>query len=232
MDDTNRTSTHSSPGAYRFGLFTLNASAGSLTRNGLRVKLQDQPFQLLALLLERSGEIVTREEIRLRLWQRNTFVDFDKSLGVAILKVREALGDSASNPTFLETLPRRGYRFIAPVSVEAAKSSSTLAASVAQTDAPLSESVSSQPGTSPSEVTPSAETQFQKARGRTLWLAVATVCSVVIIAFVIFRLLSGPHYGAPSAQETPVPLKVRRSVAVLGFRNVAREASQNWLSSA
>src|SRR5580658_8622182 len=101
MDDTNRTSTHSSPGAYRFGLFTLNASAGSLTRNGLRVKLQDQPFQLLALLLERSGEIVTREEIRLRLWQSNTFVDFDKSLGVAVLKVREALGDDAANPRFL-----------------------------------------------------------------------------------------------------------------------------------
>jgi DNA-binding winged helix-turn-helix (wHTH) protein/tetratricopeptide (TPR) repeat protein len=232
MDESNQNATRPSAAVYHFGLFVLDCVAGTLRRNTLRVKLQEQPFQLLALLVERGGEVVTREEIRQRLWPGNTFVDFDKSLGVAILKVREALGDSASNPTFLETVPRRGYRFIAPVSVEAAKSSSTLAASVAQTDAPLSESVSSQPGTSPSEVTPSAETQFQKARGRTLWLAVATVCSVVIIAFVIFRLLSGPHYGAPSAQETPVPLKVRRSVAVLGFRNVAREASQNWLSSA
>ena len=80
--------------------------------------LQDQPMQLLAFLVEKRGQIVTREELRQRLWPGNTFVDFDKSLGVAVLKAREALGDSATNPTFLETLPRRGYRFIAPVTVE------------------------------------------------------------------------------------------------------------------
>ena len=91
-------------------------SALCLTRNGIRIKLQDQPLQLLAFLLEKSGQVVTREELRQQLWPGNTFVDFDKSLGVAVLKVREALGDSATNPTFLETLPRRGYRFIAPVS--------------------------------------------------------------------------------------------------------------------
>jgi DNA-binding winged helix-turn-helix (wHTH) protein len=113
MDDTNQKAALASAAAYRFGIFALDVSAGSLTRNGLRVKLQDQPFQLLALLLERRGEVVTREEIRQRLWPGNTFVDFDKSLGVAVLKVREALADSAGNPRFLETVPRRGYRFIA-----------------------------------------------------------------------------------------------------------------------
>src|ERR1035438_8812116 len=118
MEDTNRNDSRAPEVIYRFGLFALDVSALSLTRNGLRIKLQDQPLQLLAFLLEKNGQIVTRDELRQRLWPGNTFVDFDKSLGVAVLKVREALGDSATNPTFLETLPRRGYRFIAPVSVE------------------------------------------------------------------------------------------------------------------
>src|ERR1039458_6672646 len=102
MDGLNRKSTLSSGTAYRFGFFSLDVSAGSLTRNGILIKLQDQPFQLLALLLEKRGEVVTREEIRQRLWKSNTFVDFDKSLGVAVVKVREALGDSAANPRFLD----------------------------------------------------------------------------------------------------------------------------------
>ena len=118
MEDTNRNDSRAPEVIYRFGLFALDVSALSLTRNGLRIKLQDQPLQLLAFLLEKNGQIVTREELRQRLWPGNTFVDFDKSLGVAVLKVREALGDSATNPTFLETLPRRGYRFIAPVTAE------------------------------------------------------------------------------------------------------------------
>ena len=83
---------------YHFGLFVLDPATGTLTRNGVRVKLQDQPFQLLVLLLEQSGQIVSREEIQRRLWPGNTFVEFDKSLGVAVLKVREALRDEASNP--------------------------------------------------------------------------------------------------------------------------------------
>src|SRR5271170_265349 len=86
LDDANRKASLPSVAAYRFGLFVLDVAAGSLTRNGIRVKLQEQPTQLLTLLLEKSAETVSREEIRQRLWQSNTFVDFDKSLGVAILK--------------------------------------------------------------------------------------------------------------------------------------------------
>ena len=122
--------------SYRFGLFILDVPALALTRNGIRVRLQDQPLQLLALLLEKSGEIVTREQLRQQLWPANTFVDFDKSLGVAVLKVREALGDSASNPTFLETLPRRGYRFIAPVSVEPRSFATAVVAQNGKADSP------------------------------------------------------------------------------------------------
>jgi cholera toxin transcriptional activator len=99
----------------RFGVFELDLSAGELRKNGVKLRLQGQPFQVLALLLERAGEVVTREELQQKLWPSDTFVDFDHSLNTAINKVREALGDSASSPRYVETLARRGYRFIAPV---------------------------------------------------------------------------------------------------------------------
>ncbi len=99
----------------RFGVFTADLSAGELHKNGVRVRLQEQPFQVLAYFLERPGELVTREDLRQKLWPADTFVDFDHSLNTAVNKVREALGDSASNPRFVETLARRGYRFLAPV---------------------------------------------------------------------------------------------------------------------
>jgi len=103
----------------RFGVFELDLSAGELRKNGAKLRLQGQPFQVLALLLERAGEVVTREELQQKLWPSDTFVDFDHSLNTAINKVREALGDSASSPRYVETLARRGYRFIAPVRTEA-----------------------------------------------------------------------------------------------------------------
>jgi Tol biopolymer transport system component/DNA-binding winged helix-turn-helix (wHTH) protein len=100
----------------RFGVFELDLRAAELRRNGIRVKLQEQPFQVLAELLERPGQVVTREELRNRLWPADTYVDFDHSLNAAIRRLRDALGDSAENPTFVETVARRGYRFLAPVS--------------------------------------------------------------------------------------------------------------------
>ena len=99
----------------RFGTFEVDLRAGDLRRNGIRVRLQEQPFQVLAVLLERPGEVVTREELHGRLWSSDTFVDFDHGLNAAIKRLRDALGDSAENPRFVETLARRGYRFIAPV---------------------------------------------------------------------------------------------------------------------
>ncbi len=100
---------------YRFGVFEANPETGEFLRKGVRIKLQEQPFRLLQLLLENAGEIVSRESVRQRLWPGNTFVDFDASLGVAVGKLREALGDDADSPRFIETIPRRGYRFVAPV---------------------------------------------------------------------------------------------------------------------
>jgi Tol biopolymer transport system component/DNA-binding winged helix-turn-helix (wHTH) protein len=100
-----------------FGLYEIDLETGELWKAGFRIKLQSQPFKVLAMLLERPGHVVTREELQERLWGKDTVVDFDHSLGTAINKIREALGDSADNPRFIETLARRGYRFIAPVGV-------------------------------------------------------------------------------------------------------------------
>ncbi|MEO7837084.1 MAG: FHA domain-containing protein [Acidimicrobiales bacterium] len=99
----------------RFGMFEANPRTGELRRKGLKVRLQDQPFQVLAMLLDRAGELVTREELRLKLWPDSVFVDFDHGLNKAVNKIRRALGESADNPRFVETLPRRGYRFIAAI---------------------------------------------------------------------------------------------------------------------
>jgi DNA-binding winged helix-turn-helix (wHTH) protein/tetratricopeptide (TPR) repeat protein len=99
----------------RFGAFDVDLRSGEVHKHGIRLKLQDQPFQVLALLLEHSGDVVTREELHQKLWPADTFVDFDTGLNSAIKKLRDVLGDSAEEPRYIETMPRRGYRFIAPV---------------------------------------------------------------------------------------------------------------------
>ena len=102
----------------RFGAFEADLSSGELRKHGLRIKLQDQPFQILAMLLDRPGEVLTREELHQKLWPTDTFVDFDHGLNNAINRLRDALNDSADSPRFIETLPRRGYRFISQVESE------------------------------------------------------------------------------------------------------------------
>ena len=195
--------------SYSFGLYVLDPGNGTLTRDSVRVRVQEQPFQLLLLVVERAGQIVSREEIRNRLWPQNTFVEFDKSLGVAVLKVREALGDDASNPRFIETIPRRGYRFIAPVKVETVQGTLT---------------------TIPAAPTVSASLNLYAAKH---WLVIgALVLFLVGTVFYVAR----PRHGSPlsTAQaRTSIPrIHVRRSVAVIGFRNLPGRTEDNWLSSA
>src|SRR5258708_40311470 len=96
----------------RFGVFEVDLAAGELRKNGARLRLQEQPFQVLCVLLENAGSVVTRDDLRQRIWPADTFVDFDHSLNTAVNKIRETLGDSASSPRFVETVPRRGYRFL------------------------------------------------------------------------------------------------------------------------
>jgi TolB-like protein/DNA-binding winged helix-turn-helix (wHTH) protein/Tfp pilus assembly protein PilF len=114
-----------------FGVFEVDLKAGELRKHGLRLKLPEQPFQVLSVLLENPGEIVTREELRSRLWPGDTFVDFDHGLNNAVMRLREVLGDASENPRFVETIPRRGYRFIAPVAGSFPPASSTIPPEIA-----------------------------------------------------------------------------------------------------
>src|SRR5438132_10955186 len=101
----------------RFGTYEVSLQSGEVRKAGVRIRVQQQPMKLLEILLERPGEVVTREELRSRVWADESFGDFDQAVNIAIAKLRSALGDSADNPRFIETLPKRGYRFIADVSV-------------------------------------------------------------------------------------------------------------------
>jgi tetratricopeptide (TPR) repeat protein/DNA-binding winged helix-turn-helix (wHTH) protein len=155
---------------YRFGLFEVDVHAGSLFKQGRIVRIQEQPFRVLVALLERHGDVILREELRARLWPDDTFVEFDKSLGVALAKVRAALGDDAANPRFVETIPKRGYRFIAPVTVVAAE------------PAAASDPVRSDPATAPAEVPPS-----RSRSPRTLLVASAVVVMAAAAALFLWR---------------------------------------------
>src|ERR1700756_5735853 len=101
----------------RFGTYEVSLQSGEMRKGGVRIKVQQQPMKLLEILLERPGEVVTREELRSRVWPNESFGDFDQAVNIAIAKLRSALGDSAEHPRYIETLPKRGYRFIADVSV-------------------------------------------------------------------------------------------------------------------
>src|ERR1700756_4829796 len=115
---------------FKFGIFEADFRTGELTKLGKRVRLQEQPFQLLAMLLEKPGVLVTREGLHLKLWPETT-VDFDHGVNKAISKIREALGDSAENPRFIETVARRGYRFLADVTVAVGEQTETVTGDVA-----------------------------------------------------------------------------------------------------
>lgn len=196
---------------YRFGAFEANPAMGELLRKGIRVRLQGQPFQLLVLLLENAGELVSRDSIRQRLWEENTFVDFDASLSVAIGKLRDALGDSADNPRFIETIPRRGYRFIAPVKAE--------------TIGDLKASTPLNPG--------SALGAFHSGgSGKHSWIIGALVVLLVGAAIYVLRPRARSSPGTAQAGTSIAQVHIRRSVAVLGFRNLPGRAEDNWLSSA
>jgi DNA-binding winged helix-turn-helix (wHTH) protein len=110
------------PAIRRFGAFELSLQSGELRKSGIRLRLTGQPFQVLAVLVQRAGEVVTREELHSKLWPADTFVDFDHGLNNAVARIRDVLNDSSDTPRYIETIPRRGYRFIAPMRAEAAAS--------------------------------------------------------------------------------------------------------------
>jgi len=199
----------------RFGVFEVDLNAGELRKKGIRIKLQGQPFLLLVTLLRRQGEVVTREELCVALWPNGTFVDFDHSLGTAVNKVREVLGDSASTPRFIETLPRRGYRFLAPV--EAVDASGNAQPEIEMPEpAPQVEAaaIAGQPATDPSDSIEGGRRWSRRIPWKLSGLALL-LAFLAIFALWWLRLASRPMI---------------RSVAVLPLENLSGDPSQDYFS--
>lgn len=226
--------TESCPQSRRFGVFELDLRAAELRKRGIRIKLQEQPFQILSLLLEHPGEVVSREELRQKLWPAQTFVDFDRSLNKAMTKLRSALGDSAESPRYVETVPRHGYRFLAPV-----RTSGEEALSNATSDAQGNPHSSFRNGNgsngnhgddahlaAPFQQSSREPHGMLERIGRKRFYCVAA-------SLVFFALGTGGYLRT----HAPVVLggsavSPRVSVAVLGFKNLSGDAQKAWLSTA
>jgi len=186
----------------RFGTFEVDLHAGELRKNGLRIRLQDQPLQVLLALVEKPGVLITREELREKLWPADTFVDFDHGLNAAIKRLRDALGDSAEGPRFVETLARRGYRFIAPVEKLAANRT-TSASVMAGENATSPELVAQPVGTLP-DTTGSGRAGTSGKHWR-WYLALCAVVAVALAAGVLWRVKRGPPDRSQWVQLTQFP---------------------------
>ncbi len=191
-----------SPG-YRFGAFEVDPRAGELRKHGIRIKLQDQPLRVLSMLLERPGEVVTREELRQKLWPADTFVDFDHGLNSAINKLRDALSDSADAPRFIETLPRRGYRFTGVVEPLGQPADAGAVA-----------------GESPQEPAAQPHAAPQARPGMRWALALAALAVVAVVSYFVW------HRSA-----TPARVHADKVVlAVLPFDNLSKDPEQEYFS--
>lgn len=196
----------------RFGVYEVDFRAGELRKNGLKVKIQEQPFQVLAALLERPGDIVPREELRTRLWPGDTYVEFDHSLTVAIGRLRETLDDSADNPIFIETLPRRGYRFIAPVEKLNGAGSADAAKDAVPSQSGVAAPASRGSGT----------------HGALGWVVAVIVTAV--LASTIYLIDRRTSTRLQSARHQPAGSRIM--LAVLPFQNLSGDAHQEYVSDA
>jgi TolB-like protein/DNA-binding winged helix-turn-helix (wHTH) protein len=196
------------PRMLRFATFEVDLRARELRKNGLKLKLHGQPFEVLAMLLERPGEVVNREQLRERLWPTDTFVDFDHGVNTAINRLREALGDSADNPRFIETLPRRGYRFIAPIESIPPLPAVTAAASSAKPQA---------------QSTPLPGTDVQPRHGkRFVWILAAALLLGLLVAANV-----GDFRQRLFGEQPRTPIQ---SIAVLPLVNLSNDVSQDYFA--
>src|SRR5246127_4754478 len=198
---------HEVRGCLRFGVFELDLRAGELRKHGLRVRLQEQPFQVLATLLEHPGEVVTRKELQKKLWPADTFVDFDHGLNKTINKIREALGDSAESPRFVETVARRGYRFLAEVK----------AADTAPVHSP-------EPATQPHPSAEAPEHAGKLATHKSVPAPLAWKISVFVVLLAVVSLATWKLYSWRH------PSHSIRSLAVLPLESLSNDASQDYFA--
>jgi DNA-binding winged helix-turn-helix (wHTH) protein/tetratricopeptide (TPR) repeat protein len=216
-----------SPTEYRFESFRLVLKTGELTKLGMRVRLQGQPLQLLMVLLEQSGEVVTRDAMKTRLWPADTFVDFEHSLNTAIKKLRQTLGDSATEPRYIETLPRVGYRFLAKVEPAAAPATVSPAGDTPNTvfDKIL-----------PPRIEVSTADVRRRWRRRIGYAILPVLLAGAVLVFDFGKIrehLRGIYGGTEksSAAASPAP-RPRNSIAILEFENLSGRPEEQWLSTA
>jgi TolB-like protein/DNA-binding winged helix-turn-helix (wHTH) protein len=197
----------SDPKIVRFGVFQVDLRSGELYKAGLKVKLQQQPLQVLTLLLEHPNDVVTREELRAKLWPTDTFVDFEHSLNTAVRKLRDALGDGAENPIFIETIPRKGYRFIAPLEVPASAGLGGL-----PTPARIP----------PPETPPAATPGVAAGNGKRITvLVLGVVMFIGLVGIVGWKFVQDRRVVAGSAPQI-------RSLAVLPLTNLSGDPNQEY----
>jgi TolB-like protein/DNA-binding winged helix-turn-helix (wHTH) protein len=211
------------------GLFEIDLSSGTVFRQGQRVPVQDQPFRVLALLLDHAGQVVTREDLQARIWPADTYVGFDEGLNTAIRKLRVLFGDSAENPRFIETVPRRGYRFIAPVNElpSICEPAERLYGRVVVQDAAAAAvpvDISGEPQSS-GRREPVVAVAGRPARRRAwIWALVTSAAAVIVIIFI----LETRHNPVPPAPARPAERHER--LAVLPFQNLSNDPSQEYFS--
>ncbi|HLK06142.1 MAG TPA: winged helix-turn-helix domain-containing protein [Candidatus Acidoferrum sp.] len=195
---------------YRFGVFELNAAAHELRKHGLRVRLSGQPFALLLMLLESPGQIVSREEMRVRLWSTDTIVDFEHSLNSAIKKLRATLGDSPENSRYVETVPKVGYRFVAPVEV------------IVKEDPPATIAHSNLSAARSAPAAGSSQSQTRPSALRRIWAVGVCLLAVIIVAIAVWKW--------PRTKPAVPSGDGRVMIAVLPFDNLTGDASQDYFS--
>ena len=201
------------PAARRFGAFEINLQSGELRKNGMRLRLSGQPFQVLAILVDRPGEVVTREELHSKLWPADTFVDFDHGLNNAVARIRDVLDDSSDTPRYVETIPRRGYRFIAPLAVVSAMNSRSHVESTNRTAHGVTG-----PAASDHSVA-SAEKRFPSPRVRVL------LGGVVVLILFTFGVLLYHGRGVTDIKQPAI-----QSLAVLPLKNLSGDSTQEYLA--
>jgi len=199
---------------FRFGVFELDGRAHELRKQGLRLRLQEQPFLLLSCLLERAGDVVTRDELRQKLWPSSVYVDFDHSLNNAIARVREVLRDSATTPRFIETLPRLGYRFIYPVEGPSETARAVTAAAVTAVE--------------PAQIA-AAPSAPARRFARSFSAAAAVAIAVMLGLFTGLWLAQRPTEVAANTSAAPVP-RPPPSVAVLPFVNLSSDPENEFIA--
>ena len=197
---------HSGP--IRFGAFEVDLRTGELRKHGIKIKLQEQPLQILQQLLEHAGEVVTREDLQKRIWPADTFVDFDHGLYSAVQRLRDALGDTAETPRYVETLPRRGYRFIAPVINNGILGEAEV--TLASVEAPVS-------------VVPE-----RPAPQRSFRIPMLVTTGVILVALLFALVFRGGSLGERLLGRAAVP--PIRSIAVLPLQNLSSDPNQEYFA--